>query len=617
MKKVAIAILLLSVHAGTYAQNVGVNTDGSAPEAGVMLHVKGTNAVTAPGLQNVIQATSADASTAALKLRLGLYTNAAAASRYGLLDVYDATAGAYSNLALQPLGGNVGIGITSPSKHFHIYGAPEASLLEGYDITNTSVGNAMYLQSNTNAVYNGGVLLFGSTAGIGAYIKSGQVNGAQSRLYLGTYKATNVMSPDLTIDNSGYVGVGITAPAQKLDVQGGNARINNTFIGDVGHGASWAGFSHYSQNSTTGYALLSSNDGNYTLINKLNTGAGFIGFRVSNVDQMVILNNGNVGIGQTNPAAKLEVDGASGTTIKIVDGNQGAGKILTSDAAGSGSWQPMSGGGGGCSPSSQVFSSNGTFTVTAGTYVMVTICGGGGGGGGGGNGGTTQNASGGGGGGAESYFYYPLPVASTETWTITVGAGGTAGALNTNGGNGGASSIVGSTSGALMSVSGGSGGAKGAANSSNNGAYGGAGGNGGGGGAGVGGAGGAWDGAAWADAGSGGSVTASCNYSPGAGGGGGEFNNNYGSIAGTGGYVLPKTGGAPGNGSYYPGGGGGASLMGAGGAGAKNNGVAATAGSGNGAGGGGGGGNGPLNYGGTSSTGGAGSAGKVIIYYWQ
>ena len=101
MKRVAIAILLLSVQAGAYGQNVGVNTDGSTPEAGVMLHVKGANAITAPGLQNVIQATSADASTAALKLRLGLYTNAAAASRYGLLDVYDATAGAYSNLAVQ------------------------------------------------------------------------------------------------------------------------------------------------------------------------------------------------------------------------------------------------------------------------------------------------------------------------------------------------------------------------------------------------------------------------------------------------------------------------------------------------------------------------------------
>jgi uncharacterized protein (TIGR02145 family) len=43
----------------------------------------------------------------------------------------------------------------------------------------------------------------------------------------------------------------------------------------------------------------------------------------------------NVGIGTNNPTAKLHVNG----TVKIIDGTQGAGKILTSDAAGLASWQ--------------------------------------------------------------------------------------------------------------------------------------------------------------------------------------------------------------------------------------------------------------------------------------
>ena len=49
---------------------------------------------------------------------------------------------------------------------------------------------------------------------------------------------------------------------------------------------------------------------------------------------------GSVGIGTTNPGAKLDVVG----NIKIVDGSQGAGKVLTSDASGLASWQDPVGG---------------------------------------------------------------------------------------------------------------------------------------------------------------------------------------------------------------------------------------------------------------------------------
>ncbi len=44
----------------------------------------------------------------------------------------------------------------------------------------------------------------------------------------------------------------------------------------------------------------------------------------------------NVGIGTSTPNAKLHVNG----TLKVVDGSQGSGKILTSDATGLASWQP-------------------------------------------------------------------------------------------------------------------------------------------------------------------------------------------------------------------------------------------------------------------------------------
>lgn len=52
-----------------------------------------------------------------------------------------------------------------------------------------------------------------------------------------------------------------------------------------------------------------------------------------------ILSSGNVGIGTSTPTTKLEVRSNTQGAVKIADGTQGDGKILTSDANGVGTWQ--------------------------------------------------------------------------------------------------------------------------------------------------------------------------------------------------------------------------------------------------------------------------------------
>jgi hypothetical protein len=59
----------------------------------------------------------------------------------------------------------------------------------------------------------------------------------------------------------------------------------------------------------------------------------------------LVVASGNNGFGTLTPNAVVHIAGASGSTIRIVDGNQGASKVLTSDANGQGSWQAIGTGG--------------------------------------------------------------------------------------------------------------------------------------------------------------------------------------------------------------------------------------------------------------------------------
>jgi hypothetical protein len=99
----------------------------------------------------------------------------------------------------------------------------------------------------------------------------------------------------------------------------------------------------------------------------------------------------------------------------------------------------------------QVFTGSGTYTPTVGTrYIRARLWGGGGGGGGVDP--ASTDAAGGGGGGQGAYTEYNATVPAAQT--VTIGAGGTAGAsTGTSGGTGGATSL-----GALATAPGGLGG---------------------------------------------------------------------------------------------------------------------------------------------------------------
>jgi hypothetical protein len=239
--------------------------------------------------------------------------------------------------------------------------------------------------------------------------------------------------------SGGNFGIGTTSPTSKLHVIGGNVTIS--------HATSSVGLAI---NTPTGANNKSYIDFYVNNVKRSNVfhDATLDALVINNVSTNTLINGvgGNVGIGTNSPSAKLDVAG----TVKIADGTQGAGKVLTSDASGNATWQTAAVSTGSFT-NMQVYASAGTntFTVPAGvTKIMVEVWGGGGGGAG-----TNSGYAGGGGGGA--YGKQILTVTAGNSYTVVVGAGGSAGAGGSVGGNGGITSFG---TGPLVSAGGGFGG---------------------------------------------------------------------------------------------------------------------------------------------------------------
>lgn len=73
----------------------------------------------------------------------------------------------------------------------------------------------------------------------------------------------------------------------------------------------------------------------------LHSETGNLSLKTGSSEKIVVLNNGNVGVGTPAPDQKLTVNGS----IKITDGTQGLGKVLTSGADGKASWAEIAAGG--------------------------------------------------------------------------------------------------------------------------------------------------------------------------------------------------------------------------------------------------------------------------------
>lgn len=235
-----------------------------------------------------------------------------------------------------PGSGNAGIGTTSPSASLEINKSQNAQ-------TN------LYVLNGTNNSASAALVLFGEQASDGHYSYFGHFSrgynpggatfaepgsfamfgGSDGNVNIATNNNKKFQvwtTPDnganwavrFAVDPVGNVGIGTTSPNQKLSVAGMGAFYNSTpvtpsgvrglFMGNFSVGSSiWS----YDYTSGQGDALLLTGQGIH-----LNT---YVSGNSTN--RLYIANDGNVGIGNTSPAYKLDVAGAINATALNVNGS--------------------------------------------------------------------------------------------------------------------------------------------------------------------------------------------------------------------------------------------------------------------------------------------------------
>ena len=116
-------------------------------------------------------------------------------------------------ISLNPLGGNVGIGITTPSQSLHVFTATPYQI----QVQRSGVGSALIGVSGQTPNSTGDLLFEGTQASQGFAFRSRD--------------ASNTIVNSLGIDRNGNVGIGTFSPSYRLDVAGGARFTNDVVIG--------------------------------------------------------------------------------------------------------------------------------------------------------------------------------------------------------------------------------------------------------------------------------------------------------------------------------------------------------------------------------------------------
>ena len=318
MKFINLIFSLMLLSASTLsAQNVGINATGAAPASSAMLDVASTSSgMLVPRMTAAQRGDIASPATGLLVYQTDdtagfYYYNGSTWTQIG--NASGATQWTTTGSDIYYNTGNIGIGTSSPNRLLEIYGSKDDGSLVGIRLNNSS-------SSGTYSNVKMGIEFYNSGSYEGALYAD-----RNSRTYL---ESGALNKPLILQNNGGNVGIGITNPVHKLTVSGsGTSNTGVLGINVSGSGSfNWASSAIASNLASENNLIhmLGKAESEYNCgyigynFQELGSSSNFLTFGLHSHDNLLNLTGaGNVGIGTTNPGAKLHIEGDGSSYLNV------------------------------------------------------------------------------------------------------------------------------------------------------------------------------------------------------------------------------------------------------------------------------------------------------------